>query len=147
MGYLRPRVSRDRSDFLFAGAHYRAHLGETYLGSLVGLGCALDFDAHPLVDLRRLSHASVANRAGFHAGSIRRGSRDCWVSRYSLQSLCNVMVAGVPSPAQDHHFRRNRQRARHLHDDDPFDFPLGVHFVVFCFDGAKSPAGKVERRN
>jgi len=30
-------------------------------GGLVGLGCAFDLDAHPLADLRRLSHAPVAN--------------------------------------------------------------------------------------
>ena len=80
MGYLRPRFRRDRSDFLFAGTHHRTHLGEAYLGGLVGLGCAFDLDTHPLADLCRLSHAQVAGRSGLHAGAIRRSSRDCRVS-------------------------------------------------------------------
>ena len=61
VGYLCSSFSRDRRGFLLASINYRADLGQTYLGSLVGVGCMFDIYINTVAYLCVLSDASPSD--------------------------------------------------------------------------------------
>ena len=61
MGYLCSGLGIDRCDFLFAGFDHGTDLGQTYLGSLVGMGCTPDIDIDIMAHLCVIPDASLSD--------------------------------------------------------------------------------------
>ena len=136
VGYLCTCLGWNRCDFLFPGFDNRSYLGKTYLGNLVGLGCALNFDPYFVVDLCSLSDATCTNWRGFHESSLCSGIGYCWLSEYSLYPLFCFMVADVSSSTQSDLLWRVWKGHGDKHADYTGNLTMRIHTSLFFAHGS-----------
>ena len=99
VGYICTCIGRNRGHFLFFGFDYRSNLGQTYLGDLVGLGCASDLNFDFVVDICGLSDVACSNRSRFHASEICSSSGYCRFFEYPIHPFFSFMVENFSSSA------------------------------------------------